>query len=492
MLRAVLLGFLTCLLVACSYHRDLPKDRCSRSDHDCDRDAEVAAGLDAAAEADAAVMGRAGDSDASISSGPVQLPSPGGNPGAVIAEPTDDASALFAGDNVKTYEITVAPEDLATIDSRPSAEAYVLGSVTIDGERVENVGVRYKGSAGAFIMPCTASTMPGRSTGPKAGKCSMKLAFDYVDDEARFHGLKKLNLHSMGRDLSFMRERLGYAMYREMGVASPRTAYVKLVINGKLEGLFLAVEQIDGRFTRSRFSEGGEGNLYKEIWPLYDDPTVYRSALEANKGDLTNVDKMLAFAQTLKQLPAASTDWVDRDYTLRYIAVDRVLRNDDGVFHFYCGRSGNNPGPFANHNYYWYEAEHAGRMWLVPWDLDVSLANEPRTFIDYEWSAQATCMCHIAVGYPQRAPSCDPLVGQFAMWRDGYDSMVDAFLSGPFAKDAVDAKLAAWSKEIAPFVDETAGLGGAPDRLQWQDDLLELRYVLAGVRQDRGFAYEMQ
>lgn len=484
MLRAPLLGLIACLLIACSYHRDLPERpaRCSRRDPGCDRDAQVP-------EADAAVMG----ADASVATGAVKLPEPGGRVGSVIAEPADDASdALFAGDGVKTYEVTVAPEDLATIDAMPSSEAYVTASLAIDGEHVDNLGIRYKGSAGAFIMPCTASTMPGRSIGPKVGKCSMKLAFDYLDEEARFHGLKKLNLHSMGRDLSYMRERLGYAMYREMGVASPRTAYVRLVINGKLEGLFLAVEQIDGRFTRSRFSEGGEGNLYKEVWPLYDDPVVYRTALESNKGDTTKVDKMLAFAQSLKLTPAASTDWVDRDYTLRYIAVDRVLQNDDGVFHFYCGRSGNNPGPYANHNYYWYEAERGGRMWLVPWDLDVSLANEPRTFIDFEWSAQASCMCHIAIGYPQRAPSCDPLVAQFATWRDDYDSMVDTFITGPFAKDVVEAKLAAWSDEIAAVVDETAGLGGAPDRASWQRELLELRYVLDAAREDRGFAYGMQ
>jgi spore coat protein H len=487
MLRALLLGVVVSWLVACSQHQDLAKDRCSRRDHDCDRDAEV--GTRASADtADAQATDTSGEA-ASIASGAVQLPKPGGEPGEIIAEPTDEASALFSGDTVKNYELTIAPEDLATLDSMPSAEAYVPASVTIDGEHVDNVGVRYKGSAGAFIRPCTASITPGRSTGPKVGKCSMKLAFDYVDDAARFHGVKKLNLHSMGRDLTYMREQLGYAMYREMGVASPRTAYVRLVINGKLEGLFLAVEQIDGRFTRSRFSEGGEGNLYKEVWPVYDDPVVYRNALESNKGDTTNVDKMLAFAQTLKTMPKASTAWVDRDYTLRYIAVDRVLRNDDGVFHFYCGGSGNNPGPFGNHNYYWYEAEHAGRMWLIPWDLDVSLANEPRTFIDFEWSAQTTCMCHIAIGFPQRAPSCDPLVAQFAMWRDDYDSMVDTFLSGPFAQDAVDAKLDAWSKQIAPFVDEAAGLGGAPDGVQWDDELLQLRYVLQGVRDNRGFPY---
>lgn len=481
MARATCLRWLiVCSLFGgCSYHRGLDPDATSERRRRRERDAEADAGVDASAEP-----------SGSLTSGIAKLPEPGGSPGEVIAEPDDDASrTIFAAGEIKTYELTVAPEDLAKIDAQPSAEIYVPAQLAIGDERVEQVGLRYKGSAGAFITPCTAATTPGRSNGPKVGKCSMKLAFDFSDDEARFHGLKKLNLHSMGRDLSFVREQLGYAMYREMGVASPRTAYVRVVINGQLEGLFLAVEQIDGRFTRSRFSEGGEGNLYKEVWPLYADPKVYRTALESNKGDTTNVDKMIAFATRVVFAPSTATEWVDRDYTLRYIAVDRVLQNDDGVFHFYCGRSGNNPGPFANHNYYWYEAEHAGRFWLVPWDLDVSLVNEPRTFIDVEWSAMSSCACHVAVGFPQRAPACDPLVAQFATWRDDYDSMVDTFLTGPFAKGAVDAKLAEWSEQISPFVEESAGLKGAPDVEKWNAELLEVRYLLQEAREARGHRY---
>lgn len=477
-------------LFACSQYNGVLKSkssserRCARGDDDCDRDA---------AAADGGVSNV--DADGSIATAEVMLPEPGGDNGSVIAEPDDEAAVLFAGEDVKTYEISVATEDLAKIDQQPSAEIYVPASVTIDGEHIDDIGMRYKGSAGAFITPCTASTTPGRSNGPKTGKCSIKLAFDYADDNQRFHGLRKLNLHAMGRDDSFMRERLGYAMYREMGVASPRTTYVRLSINGELEGLYLAVEEIDGRFTRSRFSEGGEGNLYKEVWPSYEKPATYRAALQSNKGDTTNVDKMLALAKTLKDDPDRALDWIDRDYTVRYIAVDRLLLNDDGVFHFYCFPSGNNPGPYGNHNYFWYESRQGGRMWLVPWDLDVSLGNPSSRngWIDVEWSAVPTsCMCHVALGLPQRAPGCDPLVAEFGTLRDDYDSMVDAFVSGPFAKAAVDDKFEAWSDAIDSMVDEAAGLKGAPDRTHWQIGVRELRYVVEGSRDQRGFPYGMQ
>jgi spore coat protein H len=431
------------------------------------------------------------DAGPSVGDAGEPLPMPGGATGTVSGEAAadDDASSVFDPARVQTYEISVDPDALAGLDADPSTEQYISAMVTIDGTTYGPLGFRYEGSSGAFLVPCTASTTPGLA-GPKAGKCSIKLAFDQLDDSGRYHGLKKLNLHSMGRDPSLMRERLGYGLYREMGVASPRTAYARVLINGQLEGAFLALEEVDGRFTRSRFSDGGEGNLYKEIWPLYADARAYRYALESNKGDDTNVDKMLAFAQTLARDPSAATAWLDRDYMLRYIAVDRVIMNDDGVFHWYCGiPEGNNFGAFNNHNYYWYEASAAGRFWLIPWDLDGTFGINPRVFIDVEWSAPDSCMCHIAVGFPQRAPSCDPLTAQFASWRADYDTLVDQFLAGPFAEAAVADKLRTWSAQLGPLVDEAGGAKGAPDRMAWEQAMQDFKAVLVSVREHRGYPY---
>jgi len=436
------------------------------------------------------VNGRSAAGSGSADSGR-RAPAPGGTAHEVVGEPEDEASAVFDQSLIQTYEISVAPEDLARLDANPAAEEYAVGSVTFQGKTYAPIGFRYKGSAGAFVKPCTAATTPGAARGAKVGKCSIKLAFDEYTDDGRFFGLKKLNLHSMGRDVAMMREQLGYSLFREMQVAAPRTTYARVLINGQLEGLFLAVEQIDGRFTRSRFSdEGGKGNLYKEIWPLYADPAQYRQALESNKGPDTNVDTILAFAQSVQADPSAATAWVDRDYTLRYIAVDRVIMNDDGVFHWYCFvPQGNNRGLVGNHNYYWYEEERAGRLWLIPWDLDNAMGNEPRVFIDVAWSEPASCSCHVATGFPQRAPSCDALTAQLATWRPDYEKAVDRFLEGPFSEWAVAEKLDRWTAQIAPLVDETAGLKGSPDRATWQQALTELQQTLATTRKHRGYPY---
>ena len=128
--------------------------------------------------------------------------------GPIVAEPQDAAAMLFDDDVVRTYELRVEPADLATMAEDPSAEVYVPGTFVFEDEQLP-VGVRYKGNGGAFRPPC--STNLG---GPRTGKCSIKVSFNWADPQGRFKGVKKLNFHAMNRDPSMLRDRLGYGIYR--------------------------------------------------------------------------------------------------------------------------------------------------------------------------------------------------------------------------------------------------------------------------------------
>ena len=406
-----------------------------------------------------------------------------GNPGHVIPEPDDDARYIFDQGVVRTYNLIVAETDLAIIDANPSAEQTVPGMLEFEGKQYGPLGVRYKGSVGAFNPPCLAG-LGGR--GPKTGKCSVKMSFDHVDEDARFYGLKKLNFHAMNRDGSLLRDRLGYSLFREMGIAAPRAVHARLLFNGQLEGLFAVVEQIDGRFTRSRFSEGGGGNLYKEVWPVHDTASPYLDALEANRED-PSVERALAFKRAVDEGAEAILGWLDPEYMLRYIAVDRVTINDDGAFNFRCFSGGDGGTPTGiNHNFYWYEAAHAPRFWLVPWDLDNNFDNRASVHIASEWTAAGNCAC---AGFGQLAPSCDPLIHHWGTWRADYDRMVDEFLQTAFSPSNVDLKLAAWISQIEAAVDESAGLKGAPSAASWRGAVELLRGKIATARTNRGYPY---
>ncbi len=425
-------------------------------------------------------------SDAGVDSGPpVVLP-------ATIAKPNDRAEFLFDATKVRTYNIIVADRDLRAIDADPAAEIYVPASLEFEGTRIDNLRVRYKGGYGAFLAPCTGGDLLGVSIA-KTGKCSIKLAFDQVDSEGRFYGLRKLNFHSMNRDGSMLRDRLGYSLFRDSELVAPRSVHARVLINGRLEGLFALVEQVDGRFTRSRFGDGGEGNLYKEIWPIHRERKAYLDALETNEDESPSVDGMLDFTAAIERNSSAAEAFLNRDYVMKYVAVDRTIINDDGIFHWWCASdgAGANPGGVGNHNYYWYQESARSFFWLIPWDLDNAFNASASVVVWPEWKASATCTC-ASTPYsfiPQLPASCDRLTQHFISWLSDYNRHVDTFVSGPFAAAAVNAKLDAWVAQIRPHVVEAAGRLGAPSESDWEAAVRALRTTVNEARANRGYRY---
>jgi spore coat protein H len=184
----------------------------------------------------------------------------------------------------------------------------------------------------------------------------------------------------MSADPTKMHEKLGYSIFNDMGIASPRTAYAKLYVNDTLWGLFGVAEEIDGRFTKSRYPKTGDGNLYKDIWPgtQADDASVFDALVTNNDpadspdiGDFKAFrDTVMASGTTLNNFLEKITPFVDIPYLVRYIAADRGIMNFDGIMSNYGGS--------IRHNYCWYHDEESGLFKLIPWDLDkVFLYPEP-------------------------------------------------------------------------------------------------------------------
>ena len=159
----------------------------------------------------------------------------------------DNRSFVFDQSKVREYRFTINPADSTYLDTQGWREEYVQADVSFEGVSYGTVGIRYKGSEytlpKCFDMGTTEKTCP---------KISYKVKFTEYDKNKRFYGMKKINLHAMTGDNTKMHDMLAYELYREMGIHAPRTSYANVYVNGNLIGLFLAVEDIDGRFTKSR------------------------------------------------------------------------------------------------------------------------------------------------------------------------------------------------------------------------------------------------
>jgi len=110
---------------------------------------------------------------------------------------------------------------------------YIMGQVTIDGEVVDSVGVRFKGF----------TSYPENSD-----KKPIKIDFNQFVDSKRYDGLRKMNLNNGTGDAAYHRDVLCYKILRD--------------INGQYWGLYQVIEQVDKEFLDNNFADS-DGNLYK-------------------------------------------------------------------------------------------------------------------------------------------------------------------------------------------------------------------------------------
>jgi hypothetical protein len=258
--------------------------------------------------------------------------------------------------------------------SRPGLAGYLgidhqygRADITLDGETVHGIGLRYKGN-GTFLE------------GHASGKYSFKVDFDHYQDGLEFRGLTQINLHNNASDPSMLREALSYELFREAGIPCSRVgwAMVKLTVPGRFEkknlGLYSLVEQVDKRFLKDRFGSA-EGLLLKpstfipfrhfgEDWTHYE--RAYFPKTEATPGQRR---RLIEFTRLVQQAGDTAFerqvgDYLDMDEFLRFLAVNVLLCNLDS----FLGGS---------QNHYVYLDPETDKFQLWPWDLDHSFGAFP-------------------------------------------------------------------------------------------------------------------
>jgi len=409
-----------------------------------------------------------------------------------------DAAYLFDQSRLHTFELALTDDDLAFLDGDPTAEEYVDGTLTFEGVTIP-VGIRYKGSVGAFVGCVDGPELFDPSGAKTCPKLSMKVKINWENPDDEFLGVRKLQFHSMNLDPSQMRERLGYWLMREMGVAAPRSTHARLVVNGEFVGLFALTENIDGRFTRANFDDG-TGNLYKEVWPFTEDgrvtdERVFIEGLRTNERD-PNTNALITRRFATELLDAADPtevvrEWMDVDALMNQLAVDRTIRHDDGPFHWYCDVE---RGGCGNHNFFFYENPSTGQITMVPWDLDNAFANiveadNPVTPIPDglgDISADCAPFPYEAFGLVQRSASCDPLFAAWAALDEEYAAAVRRLHDGPLRAEVLDPLLDEWAAQIEDATREAFETHGT-DALTvpiWRWALEDLRKSLDHAREN--------
>ena len=411
---------------------------------------------------------------------------------------TDERSFVFDQSKVREYRFTIDAADLSYMDTRGYREEFKPADLSFEGKEYKKIGIRYKGSD--YSLPrCffpNGDTTRGNPN-KTCAKISYKLKFTEYDKEKRFYGLKKLNLHALDKDETKMHEIISYELFRDMGIHAPRVSYANVYVNNNLIGLFLAVEEIDGRFTKSRWPEYGDGNLYKEVWPKSVDAKYYLDGLKTNDDPIenANIQRMVSYYNAINSSSEQNfeqnlSSYMDFDYFLRYLVVDVAIKNWDGMRSWYWD---NKKQQGNNHNYYYYEEENAnGKIWIVPWDMDQALMQRD-TYFDTgggfpgfggqplpQWNVPTTnCGAQNVGGNSFIPPNCDKLTKLMAavFWKR-YVQLGKLFLKDLFKSERLNDKITKHSNLIDNAMQQDKNLKQGETYNSWKNDVNSLKNYL--------------
>jgi len=219
-----------------------------------------------------------------------------------VSSESHTSDYIYDPSELHRFDIYLSEENLKKINDDPAAENYVEGNLVFQNKVIRNVGIRYKGSIGAWVGCLSGIDFTNPSGRKICPKLSMKIKMNWRSDNT-FYGLKKLQFHSQNLDPSKMHERLGYWMFRKFGVTTARSTHALLYINGEFNGVFANTENIDGPFTNKHF-ENGDGNLYKEVWPINsngiaNNENYFVDGLKTNE-EAEDVSKILNFGKEVQ------------------------------------------------------------------------------------------------------------------------------------------------------------------------------------------------
>jgi hypothetical protein len=240
--------------------------------------------------------------------------------------------------------------------STPGESPYTwfAASVTIDGTRLEDVGLRKKGHLGS-----QSTLRPG-----------LKLKFDELVDGQSLLGLGRLALNNNRSDGSYVRTCVAYRIFAAAGVPTPRCTYATVSVNGEPLGVYTAVEEIGKPYLARRFDDA-EGNLYEgtasDFLPDYvggfEQETNEKS--DPSRADLAAVQAALEDAAD-DELLAQLAPLVSLDDFFTYWAVETLIWFSDGY-------SGN-----ANNFFLYADPGDGGRFRFLPWGPDTTLRADTR------------------------------------------------------------------------------------------------------------------
>ena len=264
-----------------------------------------------------------------------------------------NSDSLFSADRISSIEIELPQKDWDFIrqQSRSFSESlgketaespfeYVKGDVTIDGHKIEEVGIRKKGFLGSL----------------NDERPSLKIKFDKYRDQDPVNGLDRLTLNNNNQDPSRVCQYLSYKLFRESGTRSPRCGFAKVTVNGKYLGIYSNVDSIRPIFLEREFGDGTGDCFEGTITDFFPD-WVKKFEAKNKKASYKDLNKIAAALA----LPEPEQDVLQKQLNLDAFIQFWAMESLIGFWDGYC----------SNHNnFFVYQNPSDSKFYFIPWGTD--------------------------------------------------------------------------------------------------------------------------
>jgi len=273
---------------------------------------------------------------------------PGGTNGNTPSESLDIGDTLFDLSGDQQINLIMSSSAINSLTANSYAE--VEADIDINGTEFGPVDLRIRGSATRQAF---------------TGKASLKIDLnEHVD--IKYRDLEKLMLINMVWDSSYVREYVGYAIFREAGVPAARTSYAFVSVNDDLMGYYLFTETYDDAFLRHWF-----GNDDGYLWEANGDFSSY-SAWDCEEGYPCDTEVLQSIAGILSGGSGTEDEMADLE---QYVNLDNLMR--EWVIENAIGQWDGYTSP---HNFRVYWNPDDGLIYMIPSSIDYTFDNP------YSWS----------------------------------------------------------------------------------------------------------
>jgi CotH kinase protein/Putative metal-binding motif len=268
-----------------------------------------------------------------------------------------DCSSIFEQSRLTDYHLEIEPTEWAALTDEflRRAERLAAGLEehpwhpvrfrAEDDAEIPDVLIRLKGNS-SWAETIALDANP---------KMQFVVAFNEIDDDGRYYGVRKLDFDMPRDDRSFLRQRLALYYLRGLGVPAQCAASARIYVNGEYYGLYTAVERLDKEFLQREFGHDDDGDLFEAGWEIKTNEDHWNWQRYNTFFATTTADEIAA----MSDLEASLLVW----------AGEAMLPDVDG---YWAGRP----------NFYLYDHPQRGYLW-IPNDLDSS-------FDFFDFAAPAT------------------------------------------------------------------------------------------------------